>query len=163
MESSHTQPIADRRAHDRFVVEPMYSAVRIMPRSGKSGDPLDGHIYEISLGGMRFELDEPLPRDSVVTAELTLPGCEAPIMVDGRVLRVFDVMDDPGPRRMVLEFESFPAGAQELLSRYLGQKWLRKAPTQSLDLEPEPTCEVMIETNEATSKASGTRKSVSAA
>ena len=86
MESSHTQPIADRRAHDRFVVEPMYSAVRITPRGRKSGEPLDGHIYEISLGGMRFELDEPLPRDSVVTAELTLPGCEVPIMVDGRDL-----------------------------------------------------------------------------
>jgi len=163
MESSHTQPIADRRAHDRFVVEPMYSAVRITPRGRKSGEPLDGHIYEISLGGMRFELDEPLARDSVVTAELTLPGCEVPILVDGRVLRVFDVVDDPGPRRMVLEFETFAAGAQQILTRYLGQKWLRKAPTQSLELEPEPTCEVMIETNEAASKASGTRKSVSAA
>lgn len=163
MQSSHTQPIADRRAHDRFVVEPMYSAVRVTPRGRNSGEPLEGHIYEISIGGMRFELDEPLPRDSKVSAELTLPGCEVPITVEGRVLRVFDVVDDPGPRRMVLEFETFAAGAEAVLTRYLGQKWLRKAPTQSLELEPEPTCEVMIETNEAASKASGTRKSVNAA
>jgi len=156
----------DRRRHARFTVDPMFSSVAVLPAGaavpcGELG--CDGHLYEVSLGGMRFELDEPLPRDSVVTAELTLPGCDAPITVDGRVLRVFDVVDDPGPRRMVLEFETFAAGARELLTRYLDQKWLRKAPTQSLELEPEPTCEVMIETNEAASKASGTRKSVSAA
>jgi c-di-GMP-binding flagellar brake protein YcgR len=157
------QSLTDRRSHDRFVVEPMYSGVLATPRATRSSEPLEGHVYEISLGGMRFELDEALPRESVVSVEISLPGCDGPIAVEGRVLRVFDAVDDPGPRRMVLEFETFAAGARERLSRYLGQKWLRKAPPQPVGVEDEPTCEVMIETNEAAAKASGSRKSVNAA
>lgn len=157
------QSLTDRRSHDRFVVEPMYSGVRATPRGRSSEEALDGHVYEISLGGMRFELDEPLPRESFVAVEISLPGCTTPICVEGRVLRVFDVVDDPGPRRMVLEFETFAAGARESLSRYLDQKWLRKAPAQPVEDEEEPTCEVMIETNEAAASGSGRRKSVNAA
>ena len=159
----------DRRRHDRFSVDPMYSAVEVTParspRGSAPAEPAEGHIYEVSLGGMRFELDEPLPAGSRVSVAITLPGCPEPIRVEARVARVYDEIDDPGPRRMVAEFETFADGARALLERYLGQKWLRRAPAQvPADDEVEvETCEVMIETNDAGSKGSKSRKSASAA
>jgi hypothetical protein len=125
---------------------------------------VDGHVYEVSLGGIRFELDQPLPVGTRVSVEVTLPGCTKPICAEGRIVRVFDEIDDPGPRRMVVEFETFAAGARESLDRYLSQKWLRRAPTQQfVEAESEPTCEVMIETNAVAGKGSKKRSSASAA
>ena len=169
----------DRRRHERFTVDPMYSAVAVSPlptsnrtSDGCGGEPVeghvdsqvDGHVYEISLGGIRLELDEPLPVGTRVSVEVTLPGCTKPICAEGRIVRVFDEIDDPGPRRMVVEFETFAAGARESLERYLSQKWLRRAPTQPrVEEESEPTCEVMIETNAVARKGSKKRSSASAA
>ena len=173
----------DRRRHERFTVDPMYSAVAVSPlatsnrtSNGREGEhvdghveghvdsQVDGHVYEISLGGIRLELDEPLPVGTRVSVEVTLPGCTKPICAEGRIVRVFDEVDDPGPRRMVVEFETFAAGARESLERYLSQKWLRRAPTQPrVEEESEPTCEVMIETNAVARKGSKKRSSASAA
>lgn len=192
----------DRREYDRFTVDPMYSAVAVTPvastrtrRKGASASaspsapaatPAEGHVYEVSLGGMRFELDEPFENGSRVSVEVSLPGCLTPIRAEGPIVRVFDAEDDPGPRRMVVEFETFAIGARETLERYLGQKWLRRAPAprvleteQSTSLSnaqganasgpapaesaSEPTCEVMIETNASVGKGSKKRKSASAA
>lgn len=164
----------DRRLHDRFTVDPMFSSVAVLP--GGATEPCggehrsddlgcDGHLYEISLGGMRFELDEALPRDACVRVAISLPGCTDPIRVDARVVRVFDAIDDPGPRRMVAQFETFADGAREALAKYLDQKWLRPAPVHPAGAgdEDQETCEVMIETNAAGSKGSKRRKSASAA
>jgi len=127
----------ERRQHDRFTVDPMYSSVVVSPIRKRSSKPLgargaaalapaagadadaatqssEGHLYEVSLGGMRFELDEPVPAGARFRAEINLPGCGAPITVDARVVRVYDEVDDPGPRRMVAEFETFAAGARAL-------------------------------------------------
>lgn len=169
----------DRRRHERFTVDPMYSAVAVspLPTSNRTSDgcggehvdghvdsQVDGHVYEVSLGGIRFELDQPLPVGTRVSVEVTLPGCTKPICAEGRIVRVFDEIDDPGPRRMVVEFETFAAGAREYLDRYLSQKWLRRAPTQPrVEEESEPTCEVMIETNAVARKGSKKRSSASAA
>ena len=156
----------DRRQHPRFTVDPMYSAILVRPvASGRSKrcDPAEGHVYEVSLGGMRFELDEPLPVGTEIEVEVVLPGIVKPICANARVARVFDSIDDPGPRRIVAEFETFAAGARAALERYLGQNWLRPAPVQAHDEDAEATCEVMIETSAPGSKGSRKRKSASAA
>ena len=77
----------DRRRHERFTVDPMYSAVAVSPlatsnrtSNGREGEhveghvdsQVDGHVYEISLGGIRLELDEPLPVGTRVSVEVTL-------------------------------------------------------------------------------------------
>jgi PilZ domain len=156
----------DRRQHPRFTVDPMYSALTVRPIAGrraKAAEPVEGHVYEVSLGGMRFELDEPLPLGARIEVDLVLPGIDKPIHANARVARVFDAVDDPGPRRMVAEFETFAAGARAAFERFLGQKWLRPAPVQAHDEEAEATCEVMIETSAPGSKGSRKRKSASAA
>jgi hypothetical protein len=137
----------DRREMPRFTVDPMYSSVTVRPaaghgRKGFARRPLDGHVYEVSMGGLRFELDRPLRRNAAVEIDLTLPGCEQEIHAHGRIVRVFDELDDPGPRRMAVEFESFGEGAKAILERYLAQKWLRRA----VDQRPAPKTAPLIMT-----------------
>lgn len=156
----------DRRQHQRFTVDPMYSAITVRPvaaRRSKAAEPAEGHVYEVSLGGMRFELDEPLPLGARIEVDVVLPGIDRPIQANARVARVFDEVDDPGPRRMVAEFETFAEGSRAMLERYLGQNWLRPAPVEAHDEEVDATCEVMIETSASGSKGSRKRKSASAA
>ncbi|MBL9149492.1 MAG: PilZ domain-containing protein [Phycisphaerae bacterium] len=121
----------ERRRHTRFKVMPMYSFVTVR-RGGSADDAAasmpSGHVYDISEGGVRFELDEPLPEGERVAVEISLPGCDKTIAVSGKVVRVNDVDDDPGPRRMALMFESFANEAtREALRRYLRQRWLERA------------------------------------
>lgn len=123
----------DRRRHPRFTVDPMYSAVSVVRR----GQREEGHVYDVSLSGMRFELDRPARRGSTLDVEVSLPGCEDAIRAKARVVRVFDEVDDPGPRRMAVEFETFSAGSRAILERYLGQKWLRPAPAQEPESAPQ--------------------------
>jgi hypothetical protein len=92
------------------------------------------------------------------------------------VSHVFDAADDPAARRMVVEFETFRAGARSTLERYLDQKWLPHGPVGTdlagnavtaeilaSDSDVQQTCEVMIETNDSGSTSSKRRKSASAA
>jgi hypothetical protein len=148
----------------RYTVDPMYSAVAVLLVGGDAGaEPLDGHIYEISLDGMRFELDEPLAGGTRISVAMMLPGCTSAFSAEGCVTRVFDAIDDPGPRRMEMTFDAFVSGEAERLAAYLDQRWLRPAAIQVDEEESEPTCEVMIETTESTAKGSRKRKSASAA
>lgn len=131
----------------------MYSSVSVVHKGREAGD---GHVYEVGLGGVRLELDEPLPKRSPVELEITLPGCSQAIAARGRVVEVFDVSDDPGPRRMVVEFESFKDGAEDALKRYLSQKWLKRA-------EGQPTAPATAPSTVSAPTASAKAKSASAA
>ncbi|MDZ4756029.1 MAG: PilZ domain-containing protein [Phycisphaerae bacterium] len=116
----------ERRRHARFKVVPMYTRLQVR---GPADDalPLDGHVYDISEGGLRFELDEPLPEGERVTVEIDLPGCQKLIKAYGKIVRVNDREDDPGPRRMALRFDSFvDEASKRALSRYLGEGWLEE-------------------------------------
>lgn len=181
METSQDRSHIDRAAHDRFTVDPMYSAVTVSSGDGTAAQAtVEGHIYEVSLDGLRLELDIALPIGAPVTVAMSLPGCTATIEARGRVSHVFDEIDDPAARRMVVDFETFADGARATLARYLDQKWLRPAPAHrtlageridavdahsvaASDPDAQQTCEVMIETADAGSKSSKRRKSASAA
>lgn len=116
----------ERRRHTRFKVAPMYSHVHVRRTDGAT-DVLEGHLYDISVGGVRFELDEPLNDGESVTIDISLPGCQTLIQATGKVVRVNDANDDPGPRRMALRFESFVNEASRIaLARYLGEGWLEQ-------------------------------------
>lgn len=116
----------ERRRHTRFKVVPMYTHV-VVRRAGGDQPELDGHIYDISEGGVRFELDEPLADGEVVTVEISLPGCQKLIAACGKIVRVNDADDDPGPRRMALRFDRFvDEASRDALTKYLGQGWLEQ-------------------------------------
>jgi hypothetical protein len=130
----------ERRRFARYTAEAMYSAVAVRAAFGSHDDDsddsdscavdLEGHLYDISLGGARFELDEAIPVGSCVTLALSLPGLGDAVEAEARIVRVFDELDDPGPRRMAVAFESFAGDSRARLARHLAEKWLRLAPIQ---------------------------------
>lgn len=136
----------NQRSDDRFRFSPAYTRVVVVPsddsaaasRSGTfvdiDGAELDlagfddglgtpeggfeGHGYDISATGMRFELDDELPTGTEVSIALYPPAETAPIRMNGVVVRVFAHDDDPGPRRMAVQFTTFPSAEdRERLTR----------------------------------------------
>ncbi len=98
----------NRRAADRFAPKAGYTRVVIAP-APQNSEPLEfeGHAYDVSVNGLRFELDEPLEEGSSVGIEIHLPGLLGSIRTRGRVVRIFDEDGDHGPRRMAATFQSF--------------------------------------------------------
>jgi hypothetical protein len=97
----------DRRNAERFRLETALVRV-VVGAHGTSPDTkgfFEGHAYDISEGGLRVELDAPLPVGTPVDVELHFPGLGAPVRLVGSVARLFDEIDDPGPRRMGLDVQ----------------------------------------------------------
>lgn len=135
-------PPTNRRRHERFATLPMYTSVQIWP-AGRPGDPLEGHVYDISEGGIRFELDSAIQPGSSITLRVQLPrwvswrrgssGLDAagaePASVEV-LARVLWIDDDgvPGPVRMAAVFTSFlDAGDKDRLMGMLATGGLRRA------------------------------------
>ncbi len=99
----------NRRTHRRYRLAPMYTVVTARRTGDRSGLPrLTGHVYDISAGGARIELDEPLEPGESITVLLDLPGAVPDLKARGSVVWVSDSTDDPGPRRIALRFTGFP-------------------------------------------------------
>ena len=92
------------RQHPRQTLPAPYTAVRIR-RAGKQRFSLTGHAYDISISGMRFELDEPLESGELVEIEVKFPRKtnKPPLVTTGRVVRYHDP-DEVGPIRMGMAF-----------------------------------------------------------
>ena len=124
---------AERRRHRRYLTPPMYHPVTVR-RAGEATFVLDGHAYDLSEGGIHFELDEPIKPGQVIEILFPLPGA-----VDGdpsgTILAVGTVAwslgedpDEPGPVRMAVAFDSFPRpGDRERLAASLRPGRLRAA------------------------------------
>ncbi len=97
-----------RREHERIRVQPMYTAVTACPSDRGNDLRLEGHVYDISKGGVRIELDEALDPGEMVALQLVLPGAPSVVEASASVVWVHDEYDDPGPRRMALQFTGFP-------------------------------------------------------
>lgn len=120
----------NRRAADRFAPKTGYSRVVVAPvQSEVKEPPFEGHAYDVSLSGLRFELDEPLKEGTLIDIELHLPGLLGSIRTKGRVVRILDEDGDDGPRRMAATFQAFdsPLDASRLTthlgSGYYGPQW----------------------------------------
>lgn len=117
----------DRRQFARFVVEPMYTAIaaRVSTDDEEAPFTLEGHAYDISEGGIRFELDQPVESGTRITMRIFLPGiCERDegrsVLVDANVVWLEDA-DQPGPYRMAAVFTHFArAGDRDRLVRHFG-------------------------------------------
>lgn len=124
-----SQPDAiDRRAHERFALPPMYTAVTAQRNT--SGEPanLMGHAYDICEQGVRIELDEPLDPGETIALQLALPGATTDIYATAQVVWAHDADDDPGPRRMALRFTEFLTAAHRYrLIDYLGSGYVSRA------------------------------------
>lgn len=115
----------ESRRNPRIAVPAMYSAVSARAASGAY---LDGFVYDISSGGMRFELDDAVDSDTPLDCTITLPPVKmqptgdprrpVTFQATGRVVRIHD--DEAGPVRMGLQFDDFKTdNDRQTLETYL--------------------------------------------
>lgn len=126
----------DRREHARFRVNPGYTPVeaRVHPDERFA---FAGHIYDLSEGGVCFELDRPIEPGTRVSLKIDLPGHlfesgrdtgpGRAVFVTGNV--VWCDADEPGAARMAVAVTRFDrAGDRERLIRALtAGRYLRAA------------------------------------
>ena len=118
----------NRRAHDRFVLTPMYTRVAVQRVTDRRSERLEGHAYDLSEGGIRIELDRALEPGERVSLQLGLPGEDIDIFVAARVTWISRQDDDPGPRRAALEFGDFLSDMDHSrLVGFLGSGLCRRA------------------------------------
>lgn len=97
----------EQRQYPRIKVPAMYTLIRARV-VGSNKYTWTGHIYDVSLGGVRFELDCPVEVGTELEIRGMLPGSEhTTFRVIGKVSRIHSDADEPGPCIMGLEFESF--------------------------------------------------------
>ena len=119
---------AEARATPRLKVPAMYSLLRARP-AGEDQYRWTGHIYDVSLGGMRFELDCALEPGTVIEVRGVLPGrSHVTFSAAGTVVRYHDDHPDLGPARMGMIFQRFSSDSdQTRLTEYLGSHGLKLA------------------------------------
>ena len=115
----------DRRAHVRYTLPAMYTRLTLRPLDTEEF-LWDGHAYDISEGGVRFELDRPVEPGTPVAVRIDLPASIAERRTERRSVFAFanivwlEDEDDPGPAQMAAVFTRFAReGDKELLLRRL--------------------------------------------
>ncbi len=84
----------------------------------------EGHAYDISEGGIRFEAEQPIAPGSTVQMRITLPNLSEHDLESNRTVLVtanvvwLEDEDEPGPYKMAAIFSSFArVGDRERLLR----------------------------------------------
>lgn len=123
-----------RRSEPRLKVPAMYTLLRARLPCDKQYR-WSGHIYDVSVEGMRFELDAPLEPGTLIEARGMLPGHRQTLFrALGRVVRVHDEHADVPPVRMAMRFESFASSVDHhrlrnyLAAAGLGRRAVRSTP-----------------------------------
>ena len=107
--------ITDRRVFPRFQLQPMYTPLAIAAVGDQSEGAFanEGHAYDISEGGVRFEAEHPIPPGSSVQMRITLPNLSTHDLESNRTILVtanvvwLEDEDQPGPYKMAATFHSF--------------------------------------------------------
>jgi c-di-GMP-binding flagellar brake protein YcgR len=116
----------DRRRRRRVPVEPMYTSVTVRVL-GKRGEPLEGHVLNLSETGMSVQLDEMMAAGQPLGVEFVVAGLGLfrngtwPVFaLAAEVIRVDDLEDFPmGPYRVALRFERVPTMVQAQIARFV--------------------------------------------
>jgi hypothetical protein len=100
--------VSDQRTQPRVKVPAMYTLLRARVL-GSNRYNWTGHIYDVSIDGLRFELDMPVEPGTQLEIRGMLPGSgHTTFRAVGRVTRLHtDPEHEPGPAIMGLQFESF--------------------------------------------------------
>lgn len=116
--------VLNRRRFQRFMLRPMYAPISIRPAAGAdAGCAAEGHAYDISEGGIRFEADERFPVGALVAMHITLPTDSADLG-PGPTIVVFATIawneedDEHPPYRSAATFTRFARlGDRDRLTR----------------------------------------------
>ncbi|MFT3686173.1 MAG: PilZ domain-containing protein [Phycisphaerales bacterium] len=124
----------DRRQFPRFELEAMYTTIAV--RTLELDEfTLEGHSYDISEGGIRFELDRGIERGTQVAMRINLPtmnqggdpdAAENAVFVFATVVWIEDE-DEPGPIKMAAVFNRWArVGDRERLAAELAKGHYRR-------------------------------------
>lgn len=122
----------NRRQHERFVLQPMYSRVTMRRLDGESFE-YEGHAYDISEAGLLFEMDRGVEPGTTVVLRIDLPytGEAEPghIEVFSRIVRVDEEDAEFGPVRMAASFVRFThfGDKQRLIAHFCTGRYARAA------------------------------------
>lgn len=123
----------DRRRHPRFVLDPMYTSISARLLDSEKFT-IEGNAYDISEGGLRFELDRAIAPGTKIALQITLPTWNQEDLGPGRSVFVFanvvwlEDEDQPGPYKMAAVFTHFArAGDRERLLRQFASGRYRAA------------------------------------
>jgi len=122
----------NRRRHDRFVLQPMYTALRARLLEEPSFT-LEGHAYDISEGGVQFELDRAFGVGTEIALEILLPDprfseAARAVLARGTVIWTDDDGVE-GPVRMAVAFTGFAreGDREQLLRHFTSGRYARAA------------------------------------
>jgi len=114
----------DRRTVPRVEVQPMYHGLAVTSADDPEARRF-GHVHDLSIQGVRFELDHPLEPGAAVEVELELPASSGSVRAEARIVWCDIDPADPGPVRMAAAFTRIPDLEHELrLHRHL-RTWSR--------------------------------------
>jgi hypothetical protein len=110
----------DRRRYQRFVLPSMYTEVEVRPLDSEKFE-WKGHAYDVSEGGMRFELDRPIEPGTQIAVRLQLPGAQHLTITERRPVYAFanvvwieeDDIEQGGPVRLACVFTRFVMPGEE--------------------------------------------------
>lgn len=104
---STTAVSAERRAQPRIQLPPMYTLVRVR-LANETQYRWTGHIHDVSLGGMLFELDHNFRPGTVLEVRGLLPGHQQlTFHARGPVTRVHYDEHAYGSLRLAMSFDAF--------------------------------------------------------
>ena len=118
----------DQRQYPRVKVPAMYTLVRARVL-GSAKYTWTGHIYDISLGGVKFELDMPIEPGVELELRGMLPGGgHTTFRCVGKVVRMHSDEDEPGPAVMGLQFSAFQSPMdRQRLAEYIDARFAAEA------------------------------------
>ncbi|MFN3165814.1 MAG: PilZ domain-containing protein [Phycisphaeraceae bacterium] len=113
----------DQRQHPRIKVPALYTLVRARVL-GSEKYTFTGHIYDVSVGGMRMGLDMPVETNTRLEVRGMLPGGgHTTFRAIGRVARIHSDANDRGPVILGVQFESFRSPMdRHRLSQYIAAR-----------------------------------------
>ncbi|MFG0245766.1 MAG: PilZ domain-containing protein [Phycisphaerales bacterium JB052] len=128
-----SQPRVNRRIHERFLLQPGYTAASVRLHPKEREFTREGHVYDISEGGIRFELDHPIELGSTISMRIQLPsncqeaGPDHCVYVTGNV--IWCDLDEPGPSKMAMAITRFDRQGDKarMLRSLTSKRYLRAA------------------------------------
>ena len=106
----------------------MYTAVTATRPTADRDAEMAGHAYDISESGVRVEFDDELTPGDELDVQIAVPADSLAIAATGQVVRCFEADDDPGPRRVAVEFKHFASEQdRRTLIQWLGSGHLQRA------------------------------------
>lgn len=103
---------SDRRQFPRFRLPVGYTPILVRTLDRETFDH-EGFGYDLSEGGLRFELDRPVAPGTQIAIQILLPGLSESVRGPGRAIFVFanvvwiEDEEEPGPVKMAAVFSRF--------------------------------------------------------